>query len=115
MPHMLAEEWVPDEPNVMEITGRLDDHSATRLEEDVYLCIKSGARRMVLDCSNLTYISAAGLRAILKLARAMQLAGGNLVVCHLQPQVAGMFKAIGCQYMVPVFSDRNEAFTAMAA
>lgn len=110
----LAESWVPDEPDVMEVTGRLDSATAPRVEEDVFLCIHSGARRMVLDCRELSYVTSAGLRAILAMARAMQKAGGRFAVCDLQPQVEAIFEASGFKTMIPVFSDRNEAITAFA-
>jgi anti-anti-sigma factor len=115
MPQALAEPWNPEEPDVMEITGRLDEDTATHIEEDIRLCIQSGARRMVLDCRELSYMSGAGLRAILSVARAMQKAGGHLAVCSLQAQVNDMFTVSGCDTVIPVFNDRNEVFTAFAA
>jgi len=109
-----VEPWIPSEPDVMEIEGRLDGHTATTVEEDVRLCIESGARRMVLDCSNLFYISGAGLRTVLTLARAMQIARGRFAVCDLQPQVEEMFAASGLTAVIPVYGSRNDAIAAFA-
>ena len=114
MTNALAESWAPTEPDVMEITGRLDSGSAARVEEDVLLCIQSGARRMVLDCRDLSYISGAGLRAVLAMARAMQKAGGHFGVCELQSQVDAMFEASGFDRIIPVFGDQREAIAAFA-
>jgi anti-sigma B factor antagonist len=111
----LAEAWSPTEPDVMEVTGRLDDTAAARIEEDVLLCIKSGARRMLLDCRDVPYITAAGLRAVLSMARAMQKTGGRFAVCELQPQVEAMFVASAIDRIIPVFGGRSEALTAFAA
>jgi anti-anti-sigma factor len=114
MPIAQTEPWFLLEPEVMEITGRLDDATAPITEEDALLCIRSGARRMVIDGRNLTYVSGAGMRALLTLARVMQRAGGRLVACTLQPQVAEMFAASGFHAIIPVYNDRDEAIAALA-
>jgi anti-anti-sigma factor len=103
------------EPEVMEIEGRLDAGSAFDVEEDARLCIQSGARNMVFDCRRLGYISGAGLRAILTVAREMKLAGGKFVVCGLQPQVREMFDASGLNDLIPSYGNPGEAAEALAA
>ncbi|MGE3623362.1 MAG: STAS domain-containing protein [Bdellovibrionales bacterium] len=111
----LAETWTPSGPDVMDITGRLDDGTSPLIEEDALLCIQSGARRMILDCRDLHYITGAGTRALIAIARAMQQAEGTLAVCHLQPQVEAMFRATGIDRIIPVFADQDEATAALAA
>lgn len=103
------------EPGVMEITRYLDSASAREVEEDVSLCIQSGAREMVLDCSKLHYITGAGMRAILAMARDMQAVQGRLAVCNLQPQVHEMFEACGYNRLIPVYGDRDEAVTRISS
>jgi stage II sporulation protein AA (anti-sigma F factor antagonist) len=114
MQSALAEVWTPFEPDVMDIAGRLDDGTAPMLAEDALLCIQSGSRRMVLDCSNLTYITACGLRAILTVAREMKAADGSLAICELQPQVEEIFQVTGFDGLIPVYKDRTEAIVALA-
>jgi anti-anti-sigma factor len=115
MQNALAQNPMPIEPEVMEISGRLDDGSAYMVEEDGLLCIESGARRMVLDCEKLSYITGAGMRAFLTLARALQEAGGHLAACNLQPQVADMFDACGYNAIIPIYRDLDEVFAVLAA
>jgi anti-anti-sigma factor len=114
MPSAVAESWIPSEPDVMDIEGRLDSGTAPIVEEDVLLCIQSGARRMVLDCGSLFYISGAGLRTILTLARAMQKAGGSFAVCGLQPHIQEMFAGCGFEAFITVYRSRSDALAALA-
>jgi len=109
----LTEAWIPAEPDVMELEGRLDTSTAPAVEEDARLCIQSGARRMVLDCRNLFFISGIGLQTILTLAHAMQKAGGRLILCNLQPQVREMVDASGLEDFVPVYEGQSDAFLAL--
>jgi anti-anti-sigma factor len=113
MPPVFNEPYGPSEPDVMEIAGRLDDGTASNVEEDIRLCIESGARRMVLDCRDLSYISGAGLHTVLDLARMMQAAEGRLVLCGLQPQVEEMLEVSGFDAIIPVYKNRGEAIVAL--
>lgn len=115
MPSALrVEAFSPAEPEVMELSGRLDGGTAPSVEEDALLCISSGARRMVLDCGNLFYITGAGLRAFLNVARALEVMQGKLAVCNLQPQVRDMFDACGFRTVIPAFANQNEAIAALS-
>lgn len=111
----LAELWSPSEPDVMDISGRLDDGTAPHVEEDALLCIGSGTRRMVLNCGELNYITGAGMRALLTLARAMEATDGRLAICGLQPQIEEMFAITGFGAIIPVYGDSIEAGAALAA
>jgi len=114
MQNAAATSWA-FEPDIMDISGRLDDGTAPALEEDALLCIRSGARRMIFDCRELTYVTAAGLRAMLNVAREMQMFQGSFGVCELQPQVEDMLRVTGLCEMISIFGSRNEAITALAA
>jgi anti-anti-sigma factor len=106
--------WIPFEPDIMEITGRLDGATASSIEEDALLCIQSGARRLVLDCSGLHYITAAGLRSLLNLARTMKNSGGHFGVCGLQPQIETMFESVGLDLIIAVYNNTDHAIAALA-
>ena len=97
------------EPEIMEVMGYLDSHTASQVEEDVMLCIQSGAREMILDCTRLSYITGAGMRAILTIMRAMKAVEGRFAVCGMQPQVRAMLEACGYDRIVPVCNSLEEA------
>ena len=56
------------------LEGRLDTMTAPQLEEE--LADLDKADSLVLDCSNLEYISSAGLRVLLSAYRTMNMKGG---------------------------------------
>jgi anti-anti-sigma factor len=105
----------PDEPAIMEVMGYLDSNTALQVEEDVMLCIQGGAREMILDCARLNYITGAGMRAILIMARAMKAVEGRFAVCSLQPQVKAMMEACGYDRIVPIFDNREQAMATVMA
>ncbi len=107
--------WTASEPEIMEMPDRLDSGTAADMEQGASYCIQNGTRELVLDCASMNYLTSAGLRAILSLARDLQRVEGKLAVCNLQGQAEAMFKACGFDRLVPVCSNRDEAVARLTA
>ncbi len=114
-PAQHSQGWEVTDPQIMELSGYLDSDAALRVEEDVLLCIGSGARKMVLDCAGLSYATGGGMQCFLRLARNMQAVGGKLVVCNMDPQVRKIFDACELESIIPVYNGQNAAKLALAA
>jgi anti-anti-sigma factor len=93
--------WQVTEPEIMDMDKYLSSANAPDIEEDARLCIASGAREMVLNCANLTYMTGAGLRALLNIAQMMQEAEGTLWVAGLKGQPQEIFHACGMEAFIP--------------
>lgn len=97
--------WRVTEPEIMEMDRYLSSANAPDVEEDVRLCIASGARDMILDCAQLGYLTGAGARLFLNAARMMKDVGGALRVGNLSGQPRDLFMACGLDVFVPVEED----------
>ena len=75
------------------LEGRLDTVTAPELEEELKASIP-GADSLVLDLSNLEYISSAGLRVLLSAHKAMMSKGGMKIV-HVNDVVQEVFEVTG--------------------
>lgn len=62
------------------LAGKLDTGTAPQAEKDLEEDV-AAARRLVLDCTALQYLSSAGLRLILRLHKTMQKKDGMTVRC----------------------------------
>jgi len=100
--------WRVTEPEIMDTDKYLSSANAPDIEEDVRLCVQSGAREMVLNCANLTYMTAAGVRAFLNIARLMQNVGGTVSVTGLRGQPEEIFLASGMDFLIPSGSEASE-------
>lgn len=107
--------WTVTEPEIMEMPRLLDGDTATELEQDLRLCIKSGARELILDCAQTENLTSAGLRSIMALVAEMRNVQGKLAVCNLQGQPRAIFKACGYDETIPTFATQNEAVARLAA
>ena len=95
------------------VKGRLDAISAPDLEKSLLALIADGNRSMVLDFAELDYISSAGLRSILVVAKQMRAEKGELGVAALHAKVKAVFDLSGFSAILPIF-DTVEAATAGA-
>jgi anti-sigma B factor antagonist len=102
-----ATPWHVTEPEIMDTDRYLSGANAPDFEEDVSLCIQSGARAMVLNCAMMTYMTGAGLRVFLSIARRMYAAGGSLVIKGLKGQPRQLFFASGMDVVVPLVKEET--------
>ncbi|HBN08614.1 MAG TPA: anti-sigma factor antagonist [Cyanobacteria bacterium UBA8530] len=91
---------------VMAVTGRLDAVTTTEFDQD---CAQYSSEKLILDLSGLEYVSSAGLRGILSVAKKMKAAGGSLSLCGLSGLVLEVFTVSGFDNFLPIFEDIEKA------
>ena len=82
---------------------------APDLEKRLSSVVERGDSRMLLDCAGMSYISSAGLRAVLTSARQCQQAGGKLSLCALQPACKTVFEISGFLSIIDYHETRDVA------
>ncbi len=95
--------------------GRIDSVNGPAFERDVLQQIDGGQRRLLLDFADLVYISSAGLRIVLLAAKRMKSAGGRLVLCSLNPQIAEVFEISGFNRILDIHPSRDAALSILSA
>ncbi|MEJ2102217.1 MAG: STAS domain-containing protein [Desulfobacterales bacterium] len=67
---------------------------------------------MIIDFKNLDYISSAGLRVILKAAKALKREDGKIMLCDMQDYVKEVFEIAGFDSFLPIVSKMDDALQA---
>ncbi len=95
---------------VVEVSGRLDAATTGEFETSCAGTVKNkGACKLVLDFSGLDYISSAGLRSLLALAKKLRASGGRLSLCSLSGIVKEVVSISGFDQFLPVFDNLQSA------
>lgn len=94
---------------VIATEGRVDTVTAPKFEEYCNAAIDAGARRVVIDFTNVAYISSAGLSSVLGVAKSAARAGGTFAIVGLSGMVKEIFAISGFDAIVPVKADLEEA------
>jgi anti-anti-sigma factor len=93
--------------------GQVDSMVATSLDELLSNIIKGGAKRILIDMHELTYISSKGLKALVSGWRAARDSGGELALCAITPRVRNIVDMIGLNQVFSVYQSVGEAIDAM--
>lgn len=93
--------------------GRLDSNTAQHLDA-VLTRDGAAASGIVIDCAGLDYVSSAGLRVLLKAAKAGRRDGRALSLCALRPNVREVFDISGFTAIFTLHPDRAAALAAAA-
>lgn len=96
---------------VLEIKGRIDALTTPKLEEECQRLIDQGEKALILDLGGVEYISSAGLRTILIIARRLNSLEGKIRFCGLQGMVKEVFSISGLNSLFPAFSSVTEALS----
>ena len=93
----------------LSISGRLDAVSAVEADKDFSNVIDAGHENLLVNLGSLDYISSAGLRVLLVVAKRIQQNGGKVVLCSLSPNVREVFEISGFSSIFNIFPTDDEA------
>jgi len=118
-----ADAWVQDmqvtfqaagAASVATIRGRLDSNSAAGVERDLLAAVGTGATRLVVDLGEVDYISSAGLRVMLIVAKRLKQGNGRFVLCSMKPHVSEVFEISGFHAIMTIAETREAALATMS-
>jgi|SRR5215475_6334675 len=95
------------------LSGKLDATSSKAFEERILAVIDAGERQLVVDLSQLDYVSSAGLRVFLLAAKRLQSTHGKLVLCGLQEPVREVFDIAGFLSVFSVYGSYDEVVKSL--
>ena len=100
---------------IVAVTGRLEGTAAPEIEKHCITLIRGGTTRLLLDLAGVDYISSAGLRSLLVIAKTIKATKGLLVLCNLSPMVRDVM-AISCfDKILTLAANRDVALAALLA
>jgi anti-anti-sigma factor len=94
---------------LLEIEGEVDAHTCDKLDNILKKLLAQGHNRLVLDASQMEYISSPGLRILLSAQREARERGGEVRLFGLNAQVRRTFEMAGFAQLLPVADNRHEA------
>lgn len=77
------------------LRGRLDTPASQDIANDVETLVQEAGGTIILDCTELAYISSSGLRIFLTLRKAAAEKGGKIIVRNITPAIRSVFMMTG--------------------
>lgn len=94
---------------VLSLNGKLDSSNSEEIEKKIVGIVDDGEKKILLNMSSLIYISSAGLRVLLVLARKLKADNGKLVLCSMNPNINDVFDVAGFLPIFTIYPDQDEA------
>ena len=98
---------------VVTISGRLDAVTAPEYEKSIRALIDEGNGDFVVDFEQLDYISSAGLRALLLMAKLLKEKGGQVCFASVKGNVRSVFDMSGFTGLFRIEDSVAEALAAL--
>lgn len=96
---------------VASLQGRLDSTNSPAIETQ--LASQLGEGGFVLDVSKLDYISSAGLRVVLVIAKKLKQSGTAFLLAGMQPHIRDVFEISGFLTILDVAASRDDALSRL--
>jgi anti-anti-sigma factor len=90
------------------ISGRLDAVSAVDADKEFSKALDGEIEKMLINLKGLEYISSAGLRVLLVVAKRMQQKGGKVCLCCLADNVKEVFEISGFSSIFKIFDSEED-------
>lgn len=94
---------------IVGLRGRLDANSSQRVETRLQALVNQGEDRLVLDFSELTYMSSLGLRVLMMVAKNIKQVSGKLALSGLNDHIYEIFKIARFTNIFSIYPNCDEA------
>ena len=77
------------------LKGRLDTLAAMQFSKDMNPLMENADKHIILDCTDLEFISSSGLRCLLALRKKTMVEGGDAIIKGANDEIMQVFKITG--------------------
>ncbi|MGC9502771.1 STAS domain-containing protein [Baaleninema sp.] len=98
----------PDEVKIVRPEGLLDGVKASQVRRDISECLETGAKIVLLDLKDVTFIDSSGLGALVSALKTVRAADAKMFICSISDQVKILFELTSMNRVFKVYADREE-------
>ena len=95
------------------ISGKMDAITTPEFNTWFDGKVSAGETRFVVDCGNLSYLSSAGLRGFMIVAKQIKAIQGRLILCGLAGVALEVFRVSGFLTIYETYSSLEDALSAL--
>lgn len=95
--------------SMLYIKGYLDAHTAPQLEQALQKLLDEKQVRIVVNFSDLTYISSAGLGVFMGFIEDIRNLNGDIKLSNMSPKIYRVFDLLGFPTLYEIFDDEKDA------
>jgi anti-anti-sigma factor len=94
---------------IISLEGKMDAISAPEFEDKMGEWFEQGETSFIINLGEVSYMSSAGLRSILIVAKKLKEQNGKLIFVNLREEVQKIFRISGFSSMIPTYESLEAA------
>ncbi|TFG96106.1 MAG: anti-sigma factor antagonist [Calditrichales bacterium] len=98
---------------LLALKGRFDTLAAAEFEQEMRSTIDKGVNKIVVDCTEMDYVSSSTLRVFLFALKTIRQSSGKIVLINLQAHIREVFEISGFLDLFEIFSTKEDALAAI--
>lgn len=98
-----------DSFDVLELSGELDAHTASQLENSLKTLIDRDKHKIIVNCRQLDYIASAGLGVFMAYIEDVRSLGGDIKLTNMNPKVYNVFDLLGFPTLYDILDNVEDA------
>lgn len=95
--------------DVLELSGELDAHTASQLENSLKNLIDQEKNQIIINCKNLDYIASAGLGVFMAYIEDVRTLGGDIKLTNMNSNVYNVFDLLGFPSLYDILDEESDA------
>ena len=99
---------------VLKVSGRMDAENASRFQRACEEWTGKGITHLIIDMSELQYVSSMGLACFLAVAKSLQPKSGSMILCRLQGLPRQVFEITQLIGLFPVYDSTDAAVASLS-
>ena len=94
---------------VVSADGGIDSQTSRQFVDEVCGLVQTGMTKLIVDCSNLNYVSSYGLGVLLRLHKHAKKAGGEVKLACLHSPIVKLLNVTGLDRIFGIYTDVDSA------
>lgn len=111
----ISAETLPEDIVRARLCGRLDTVGVDRVETRFNAAVTAGGRDVIVDLSEVSFVSSMGVRLLITAARVQRSRGRRIVLYAATPLVAETLAMVALDRILPIVADEGAARGLLAA
>jgi anti-sigma B factor antagonist len=101
-----------DDVLILSADGGIDSPAAEELVADLAKLVAAGARKLIVDCSRIDYISSYGIAVLIRLHRKLAERGGDVKLAAVDSRVVRLIELLGLDRVLHLYPNVDAARAA---
>jgi anti-sigma B factor antagonist len=99
---------------IVGFSGRLDANTSQELQDKLIKIVDNGENALVINCTQLEYVSSAGLRVFLTVLKKLTSINGKLALFGCKDSIKQIFDISGFTSLFQLFESKDEAVNSVS-